>query len=605
MKKNTPLFVLLLYSMLSFSQSFNYQAVVRSSTGDIVTDQSVGMQIKLLQGSATGTTVYTETHTATTSSQGVVSLAVGTGTTTDTFANIDWSSQDYWLEVAMDITGGTTYTVIGTSQLLSVPYANYAANSPDADPANEIELPTGGTNGQVLATDGSGNYTWANQTLADNLGNHTATTNLQLGSNWLSNDGGSEGVSIGTDGALTIEAASARPVLVNGVGTGLASYIEINNEAGTRALFGPDGDGLSGGDTGDVAVANWSNGDLTFFTNASEHMRIDNTGNVGIGKTIPNAKLNVNGAIRVDTGGIRVDAGGVRIDGGGNGLLTYGANGTLNVAIREEYANAGGISLYNDSGQERIASFIDTSTDVGALFVYGPTSSNILLGNLNGENNNGFIGVADSNSSPNAGMYIDANGQGVVYGNIKNFKMDHPKDASKEIWYASLEGPEAGAYMRGTAKLINGKAVIQLPEHYQETINGTTLTMYLTPHSADSKGLSVVSKSQESFTVKELTKGKGNYTFDWVAFGVRKGFEDFEIVREKSQTKLYKMAKKQGSAMAPPAKVSASKKKMQVSKSISNSIQDTKTKNTTEIETLKQEVASLKKLVESLLNGKN
>jgi len=128
MKKNTLFIILLLCSILSFSQSFNYQAVVRNSTGDIVANQSVGARVRLLQGSATGTTIYTEIHTITTNNQGILSLSIGTGTTEDVFTNIDWSTQNYWLEIAVDITGGTTYTIIGASQLLSVPYANYATS---------------------------------------------------------------------------------------------------------------------------------------------------------------------------------------------------------------------------------------------------------------------------------------------------------------------------------------------------------------------------------------------------------------------------------------------------------------------------------------------
>ncbi len=121
---------LLCYGMC-FSQSFNYQAVVRNASGDVVPNQSVGVQLRLLQGSATGTNVYTEIHSATTNTYGVLSLAVGAGTTTDDFSAIDWSTQDYWLETAVDISGGTTYTVIGSSQLLSVPSSNYATTSGD------------------------------------------------------------------------------------------------------------------------------------------------------------------------------------------------------------------------------------------------------------------------------------------------------------------------------------------------------------------------------------------------------------------------------------------------------------------------------------------
>ena len=128
MKKQTVLLYLILCTFYSaYSQTFNYQAVVRDNAGALITNQSVGVQIELLQGGATGTTVYTETHAVTTNAYGVVSLVVGAGTTTaGTFTSIDWSAQNYWLEVAVDITGGTSYVVIGSSQILNVPYANHA-----------------------------------------------------------------------------------------------------------------------------------------------------------------------------------------------------------------------------------------------------------------------------------------------------------------------------------------------------------------------------------------------------------------------------------------------------------------------------------------------
>ncbi len=584
MNKKIIIFCLILGTFFcAFSQNFNYQATVRDNTGDLAINQPISVQVKLLQGSANGVLVYTETHAEATNAYGVLSLVVGNGTTTDVFSSIDWSTQNYWLEVATDLTGGTSYTVIGSSQLLSVPHANYALNSPDADPTNEIELPIGGTDGQVLTTDGSGAYSWTNQTLADNLGNHIVTTNMQLGDNWISPDGTNKGLTI------------------RGNTTNTSTYVEVNNTTGTRALFGPDGTGYSGGDTNDVAISNWSNGDLTFFTNATERMRIDSIGNVGIGKTVPNAKLNVNGAIRVDTGGIRVDSGGVRIDAGGNALSSYGTNGSLNFLVKEEYANAGSIHTYNTSGAERFATIIDTNTDVGAVFVSGPNSTNFLVGNLDGSVDNGFVAVADATSSPVAGMYVDANGQGVVYGNIKNFRMDHPSDKAKEIWYASLEGPEAGAYARGTATLTNGTAFIQFPDHYKEMVNEATITLSLTPNDANSKGLSVVAKNSQQFQVKELMEGDGNYSFDWVAFGVRKGFEDFEVVRNKQELPAMKQGDKLRSSIVPAGETTT-KLKTHTANTLISTSETINLKEKTEIEQLRKEVVELKKLINSLLD---
>ncbi|MGH1386992.1 C1q-like domain-containing protein [Kordia sp.] len=116
---------------ISHAQNFNYQAAIRDNAGALVSNQSIGIQIKLLQGSATGSIIYTETHTTTSNAHGIISLTIGSGTTTDSFNSINWSAQNYWLETAVDITGGSTYVVIGSSQLMSVPYANHATTSAD------------------------------------------------------------------------------------------------------------------------------------------------------------------------------------------------------------------------------------------------------------------------------------------------------------------------------------------------------------------------------------------------------------------------------------------------------------------------------------------
>jgi hypothetical protein len=100
-----------------------------------VQSQSVGMQISILQGSITGTAVYVETHSAATNSNGLVSIEIGGGAVTSgSFATIDWANGPFFVKTETDLAGGTNYTITGTSQLLSVPYAMYAAASGSSIP---------------------------------------------------------------------------------------------------------------------------------------------------------------------------------------------------------------------------------------------------------------------------------------------------------------------------------------------------------------------------------------------------------------------------------------------------------------------------------------
>lgn len=108
---------------------FKYQAVARASNGDLIKDQKVGFRISILQGSASGAAVYIEEHVDTTNVYGLVNLQIGKGISSDDFSNINWANGPYFVQVAMDTVGGTDYILMGTSQLLSVPYAMHAKTS--------------------------------------------------------------------------------------------------------------------------------------------------------------------------------------------------------------------------------------------------------------------------------------------------------------------------------------------------------------------------------------------------------------------------------------------------------------------------------------------
>lgn len=133
MKRLSTLLVTVLLTISVFSQApqkMSYQAVVRNSADLLVTSGSVGMQISILQGSESGTPVYVETQIATTNINGLVTIEIGGGTpVTGTFADVDWSTGVFFLKTETDPTGGSSYSITGTSQLLSVPYALHAKSA--------------------------------------------------------------------------------------------------------------------------------------------------------------------------------------------------------------------------------------------------------------------------------------------------------------------------------------------------------------------------------------------------------------------------------------------------------------------------------------------
>ncbi|HQH25200.1 MAG TPA: tail fiber domain-containing protein [Bacteroidales bacterium] len=108
-------------------QSFKYQAVARDLSGNVLAGKSVRFRISILKGSTSPTAVYTEQHIKTTNSFGLVELEIGKGSVpSGSFPGINWGNDDYFLKVEMDPNGGSAFQEMGTSQFLSVPYALYA-----------------------------------------------------------------------------------------------------------------------------------------------------------------------------------------------------------------------------------------------------------------------------------------------------------------------------------------------------------------------------------------------------------------------------------------------------------------------------------------------
>ena len=217
-------------------QAFNYQAVVRNSSGEIVANQLVGVRINIRNITVAGTIIYQESHSQSTNAFGLLNIKVGSGTPSiGTFSTIDWRTNAKFIEVLVDVTGGTNYVTMGTSELQSVPYALFSKNSSDA-------------------------Y-WT-----------------KSGSNLYYNDG-NIGLGTTTPGdKLEISGAEST--------------------AGLRVRYGPAYGGLFGefkhaGNGGLLINANAGGGwaDMSFQTDGTTRMFIESAGNVGIGTTTPDNRL--------------------------------------------------------------------------------------------------------------------------------------------------------------------------------------------------------------------------------------------------------------------------------------------------------------------------
>lgn len=156
--KNLFLFsaLMLFFTYSATAQNYiPFQGVARDSTGKLISNQLISLQISIITGSPTGTVVYTETDTVTTNNLGLFTINIGGGAgVTGTFSSINWGSGPVYVQLGVDPTGGTSYINLGTTQLQSVPYALYAFNASGGGAQPSAQVAYGNSNGNGLTSDG-------------------------------------------------------------------------------------------------------------------------------------------------------------------------------------------------------------------------------------------------------------------------------------------------------------------------------------------------------------------------------------------------------------------------------------------------------------------
>jgi hypothetical protein len=518
-------------------QSFKYQAVARNASGNPLAEQLINVRISIRKGGENGSSVYAETHAGETNAFGLFNLNIGEGNpASGDFEGINWGDDTYFLRIEIDPAGGNNFQLLGAQQLLSVPYALFAENvadkdDADADPTNELQYlnlsgnqlsigPSGSAS--VLLPPGFSLWSQAGLDIFYDLGNVFVDRTLIVGDDIV---------------VQNLENPN------QAVSAEIVSYSDGEGQIYTYGANGSTNVGL-------MSTDNFNDGGVSLYDQSDvERLAMGITdGNAGFLETYaPNGSSNViisslssnqnNGWLGIQDKDGYTQVYMTTLSPTGEGYLELvGPNGNQNIQLTSSSGNSnqGYISVSEDGGYEA-ASMSVLSSGQGFVATVGSNGNdNVQLSTLNNYPNNGFVAVINNNGNTRAGAFIDQNGNGIVFGDVKNFRMPHPNAEEKEIWYASLEGPEAAAYTRGTAQLVNGETFVEFPEHFRMVANPATMTVMLTPLSADTRGLAVVEKAENGFRVKELMNGAGTFGFDWEVKCVRKGYENYQVVRDVS-----------------------------------------------------------------------
>lgn len=423
MKKIFTLFFVLTLASFSLAQTpqkFNYQAIARNTTGIELASQNIGLRISILDGSPSGTLVYQETHAITTNAFGLMNLSVGSGTVVSgTFATIAWGSGSKFIKTEIDPTGGSNYSVAGTTELISVPYALFAGQAQSGQvgptgptgPGGGATGPTGpqGAQGFTGATGPTGVGATGPQGLQGNTGPQGPTGAGTTGAQGPTGPGGGATGPTGPQGVAGNTGAQG-PAGPTGTGVtgpqGPAGPAGAQGPTGAQGLQGPTGPGSVNGTLNYVPK-------FTGTTTLGNSQIFDNGNSVGIGTTTPQSRLHVSGGeIRVES----VGQAAVNIYGSTlSAVRLYSNNNFIGGLWNNPSVDADAIYIANSASEPTLV--VDGTDNVG-IGTFAPAEKlHVLGGDMQLESVNPYFYIKGNTGSGFAGVSIVDNSN-AVKGNI-------------------------------------------------------------------------------------------------------------------------------------------------------------------------------------------
>ncbi|MCL8536251.1 collagen-like protein [Chryseobacterium gallinarum] len=409
-------------------EKMSYQAIIRNGSGQLLNNQSIAVKATILQGSPAGTEVYSERLTGNTNANGLITLEIGSGTVlSGTFATINWPSGNYYLKTETDPAGGNNYTITGTSQLLSVPYAMYAKSAgssggtfaiPYTNTVNNAATLFSLTNdGDGTSLEGSNTATTSNIAAVRGIVTNASPGGFSSGVRGINN--GTGGLGVGVYGSQNGSGWGVYGVTPNGLGVyGNASANGIGVYANSNT-----GTGLTATSNNGIPAA------ISIFNNANNNNALS-VSSVGNG-TVVNVTTTGNGAgVRSSTvsgfahHGITsaVSSAGVVGDNNGGGEAVVG---------RTTSDIAGAVVGRNDGGGYGVRGFVATNTSGTGIGVYGQVGLNNSTGRAGKFENFNQINTAANT------LEVETNGNGNIpdntQGNAASFLVNNTNSVAAAV----------------------------------------------------------------------------------------------------------------------------------------------------------------------------
>lgn len=373
----------------SVPQKMNYQAVARTADGTVISDKEIALRIGIMSSDDMQRSIYAEEHHVITNKLGLFTLHIGDGEVLEgTMQNIDWGSAAHYLKIWMDAEGTSEFVEMGTSQLLTVPYAFYAEHSgSDGEGGNRNDPNDWTINGNTGTVAGT---------------NYLGTTDAQ---DLVFKTNGSENGRFTTAGNLNLASGSSIQIngnnLINALG---AANVHIGKEAGSNSL------GI-----GNVLVGEQSGQNIT---TGSYNMMLGYRAGRNMTSGSRNIMIGYGSGLLGTTGEDNTYLGQFA------GALGTSATDNVFIGTRAGYANSTGernVAIGKDAGRNLSTSYYNSFIGYRAGYANTTGASNSFVGYGSGigntlGSNNTFVGrlAGQANTTGNSNTYVGSNSNGTA-----------------------------------------------------------------------------------------------------------------------------------------------------------------------------------------------